>query len=70
MHNREEVMRHLTEDQKYPATKEEILAECDNLSDIDEEDKTVFKENLPEGTYQSAGDVMSAIGMKAETQTA
>ena len=68
--DREKVMRHLTEDQKYPATKEEILAECDNLSDIDESDKMMFKENLPEGTYQSAGDVMRAMGMKAETQAA
>lgn len=57
---------HLKTHQKYPATKAELVAECDNLSDFSEEDKKWFEENLPEGTYNSAEEVMTALGLKEE----
>lgn len=38
------------------------MAECDNLSDFSEDDKKEFMEKLPEGTYQSADDVVQALG--------
>ncbi len=54
---------HLKQHQKYPATKEELVAECNMLSDFSDEDKKWFESNLPEGTYKSAEDVMQALGM-------
>jgi len=55
--------KHLMEHQKYPATKEELVAECDNLSDFSEEDKKWFMDKLPDGTYDSAEDVVKALGL-------
>ena len=52
---------HLQEHQKYPATKTELVAECDNLADFSAEDKVWFVEHLPEGTYNSADEVVSAL---------
>lgn len=53
---------HLKTDQAYPATKAQLLAECSNLSDFSPEDKNEFSQNLPEGTYNSADDVIAALG--------
>ena len=52
---------HLMSHQSYPATKADLVAECDNLSDFSAEDKAEFMKNLPEGTYNSAQDVMKAL---------
>jgi len=63
---------HLKTHQKYPATKAELVAECDNLSDFSEEDKKWFMENLPaepEGGYKSAEDVMKALGLEEPEAT-
>jgi hypothetical protein len=54
---------HLKTHQKYPATKAQLVAECNNLSDFSDEDKKEFMEKLPEGTYNSADEVAKAIGM-------
>lgn len=58
---------HLKNDQKYPADKAQLVAECNNLSDFSEEDKKEFMEKLPEGTYNSADDVVRALGWQAPT---
>jgi len=52
---------HLMQHQSYPATKAQLMAECDNLSDFSAEDKAEFAKNLPEGTYNSAQAVMKAL---------
>ncbi|MBI4028871.1 MAG: DUF2795 domain-containing protein [Candidatus Blackburnbacteria bacterium] len=57
----DEAMKHL-EHVTYPATKEDLIKACDEMSDVPEADRKWFKENLPEGTYQSAGDVKAALG--------
>ena len=57
---------HLKTHQQYPATKAELIAECDNLSDFSEEDKNWFKEHLPKGTYRSAEEVMTALGWSGQ----
>ncbi len=64
MQNVQAVIDHLNSHQNYPATKAELVAECDSLSDFSEEDKKEFSEKLPEGNYNSAGDVMSALGIQ------
>ncbi|OGM12993.1 hypothetical protein A3A76_01360 [Candidatus Woesebacteria bacterium RIFCSPLOWO2_01_FULL_39_23] len=66
MKNKTGAIDHLKKHQKYPATSEELKAECDNLSDFSEEDKTWFMEHLPEGTYKSADDVITALGLGME----
>ena len=63
MQNINEVKDHLNNHQKYPTTKAELAAECDNLSDFSEEDKKEFVAKLPEGTYNSADDVIKALGL-------
>lgn len=54
---------HLKNHQKYPATKAELVAECDGLSDFSEEDKKEFASKLPGGTYNSADEVIQALGL-------
>lgn len=53
---------HLREHQDYPATKMELLATCDELSDFSEEDKNWFEKNLPDGKYESADEVIATLG--------
>ncbi|KKQ97805.1 MAG: hypothetical protein UT24_C0012G0117 [Candidatus Woesebacteria bacterium GW2011_GWB1_39_12] len=58
---------HLKTHQSYPATKADLLKECDDLSDFSDEDKEWFKAHLgeePEGGYKSAEEVMSALGLE------
>lgn len=64
MKNVKNAMDHLKMHQSYPATKEELVAECNSLSDFSKEDKKWFESNLPEGTYNSAEEVMQALGLK------
>lgn len=66
MKDMQNVMNHLRNDQEYPATKAELVAQCDNLSDFSEEDKTWFEEHLEDKTYNSPEEVMMALGMKKE----
>lgn len=55
---------HLMEHQSYPATKAELVKECNELSDFSPADKEWFMNNLPEGIYNSAEDVISTLGLK------
>lgn len=58
-------MMHLKDHQKYPATKAELVESCNQLSDFSDEDKKHFMDSLPEGTYNSAEEVMKALGINA-----
>lgn len=61
MHEMENAMKHLREHQAYPATKADLVAACNNLSDFSEADKKEFEAKLPEGTYNSAEEVAEAL---------
>lgn len=61
-------IEHLKSHQSYPATYDELVAECDSLSDFSDKDKQYFKENLPKRTYNSADEVIEALGMGAGRQ--
>ena len=63
MTNKNGAIEHLKMHQKYPATREDLIKECDDLSDFSKEDKKWFMENLPEGTYESANEVMKVLGL-------
>ncbi|HXU06406.1 MAG TPA: hypothetical protein VN903_35865 [Polyangia bacterium] len=58
------VTQHLKEHQKYPATRAELLAACNDLMDFSAGEKRWFADRLPEGTYKSAADVLKAINRK------
>lgn len=62
MQKLQEAIAHLRDHQSYPASKEELVAACNDLSDFSEEDKQEFRDNLPEGTYNSADEVVKALG--------
>lgn len=62
MQNQQAAMDHLKNHQTYPATKADLVAACNNLSDFSAEDKQWFMNTLPENTYNSAEDVMKALG--------
>ena len=66
MQNQAGAIAHLKTHQTYPATKADLVAACNNLSDFSEADKKMFSEQLPEGTYNSAQDVMKALGMQEQ----
>lgn len=61
------MISHLKEHQTFPATKEQLVETCNNLSDFSEEDKKWFMEKLPEGTYKSPEEVAKAVGMNMAT---
>ena len=66
MKNIKNTIDHLKNHQGYPATKEELVVECNSLSDFSGSDKMWFSEHLTEGTYKSPGDVLNALGLKEQ----
>lgn len=63
-------IKHLQQHQSYPATKEELVKECNSLSDFSDADKRWFSETLPEGTYNSADEVIEVLGLRPVPQMA
>jgi len=63
MENAKGAIDHLRSHQTYPATKADLVAACNSLMDFSEADKAEFQANLPEGTYNSAEDVIGALGL-------
>ena len=63
MQNVKDVTDHIKTHQNYPATKAQLVAECNSLSDFSEEDKKAFAENLPDKTYNSGDEVIQALGL-------
>lgn len=61
---KEELMMHLNEHIAYPATKEEIIKACDEMSDVPDEEKDMFSKNLPSKVYDSANEVMEALKLE------
>ncbi|KKR89326.1 MAG: hypothetical protein UU39_C0042G0005 [Candidatus Woesebacteria bacterium GW2011_GWD1_41_12] len=54
---------HLKDHQKYPATKADLVKECDDLSDFSGEDKKWFMDHLMDKTYESADEVIKELGL-------
>ena len=65
MQNIQGTIDHLKDHQSYPATKADLVAECDKLSDFSDQDKKEFIKSLPEGTYNSSDEVILALGLNA-----
>ena len=66
MKNIKNAIDHLKTHQSYPATKQELVKTCNDLSDFSAEDKKWFEENLPDKTYNSAQDVINALGWQKQ----
>jgi len=54
-------LEHLKNHVEYPATKNDIVTACNNLSDVPQADKDWFEKNLPDRTYKNAEEVLTAI---------
>ena len=63
MGNKKGAIEHLKKHQMYPATRDELVRECNELADFSQEDKVWFMSHLPDGTYRSAQDVTRALGL-------
>ena len=63
MENTQGTIDHLKNHQEYPASKADLVAACNNLSDFSEADKAEFADKLPDQTYNSAEEVAKALGL-------
>ena len=63
MQNKQGAIDHLKSHQTYPANKADLIKACNDLADFSAEDKAWFIEHLPEGSYNSADDVVTALGL-------
>ncbi len=52
---------HLKNHVEYPASRDEVVQACNNMSDFPADDRDWFTEKLPAGTYNSPSDVLSAL---------
>lgn len=58
-----ELTEHIEKHVSYPASKQDILMACDNMSDASAEDKQMMMDKLPDMTFQTADEVKAALGM-------
>jgi hypothetical protein len=52
---------HLKNHVTYPASRAQVVAACNNMSDSDPANKEFVMKNLPEGNYRNAGEVLNAL---------
>ncbi|MGD0478471.1 MAG: hypothetical protein ABSB29_09955 [Nitrososphaerales archaeon] len=52
---------HLKHHVQYPASRSQVVAACNNMSDVSEGNRDWFSKNLPEGTYKNATEIMGAL---------
>jgi hypothetical protein len=52
---------HLKSHVKYPASRTQVIAACNQMHDLPSEDAQWFERALPEGTYRNAGEVLTAL---------
>jgi hypothetical protein len=62
MDDKKVAIDHLRTHITYPATSEELKVACNNMEDVPEALRKEFLDKLPEGTYNSADEVMAAVG--------
>lgn len=57
-------MEHLKHHVEYPASRDEVVAACNDMSDIPSDDRDWFMKSLPAGDYNGPEDVLTAILQK------
>ena len=58
-----EIREHAGQHVEFPATREQLVQACDGVSDVPAEEREWFMQNLPDGTYKSAEEVLQALGI-------
>lgn len=58
-----EIKMHVREHMQYPATKQQIIQQCNMMQHVEDSDRAWFQDNLPEGTYNSAEEVIEKSGL-------
>ncbi len=61
MQNTKDALEHIKDHQTYPASKKELVAACDDLSDFSAEDKAYFISHITRDTYNSADEVLEDL---------
>lgn len=54
-------LTHLKNHVTYPANRQQVLAACNGMMDVDETDRKWVTTHLPEGTFRTADEIMSAL---------
>jgi len=54
-------LSHLKSHVKYPANRAQVVAACNQMHDLPDDDAQWFTKALPEGNYRSANDVLAAL---------
>ncbi len=54
-------LEHLKHHIDYPASKAELVAACNNMSDVSSADRSWFSTAIPEGKYKNPEDVLKAL---------
>jgi hypothetical protein len=56
-----EELGHLKNHVKYPASRAQVVAACNNMSDMHAVNAAWFQKTLPEGTYNGPHEVLGAL---------
>lgn len=56
-----EELGHLKNHVKYPANRAQVVAACNNMSDMHATNAAWFEANLPEGNYNGPHEVLGAL---------
>jgi hypothetical protein len=56
-----EELGHLKSHVSYPASREQVIAACNNNAHADKDDAEWMAKALPNGTYRNASDVLTAL---------
>ncbi len=62
-YDKKELMDHLKNHVMYPATKRTIVEMCNNMQHVPSETRSWVEEELPEGNYKSADEVVQSLGL-------
>jgi len=65
MSNLQEELGHIKNHVKYPASRQQVVEACNNMSDVPSQDKDWVSKSLPEQTYRAPEDVVNALMKKA-----
>jgi hypothetical protein len=61
MTNLQEELGHIKNHITYPASKQQVVAACNNMSDVPSEDKAWVSKSLPDQTFRAPEDVVTAL---------
>jgi hypothetical protein len=61
----QEELGHIKNHIKYPASKQQVVAACNNMSDVPSDDKDWVSQSLPDQTFRGPEDVVNALMKKA-----